>query len=315
MSLKGIYDKIKFLRFISKFTGMKKNKIFSKKFFLRTTISAIFLFASVFSGALSASATSVPQTHTIGTLIKGSGPEVYLVTGEKMVRWIVDEKTFLAMNFSWSDIISVELDELIQYSIGEPLQNIAKPSLVPTVAESEAFVRKEFAQNPEMIEVAKCESGFRQFNNNGTPLKGSGLYIGVFQIDEKIHADYAKNLGMDIYTLEGNVAYAKYLFEKSGTRPWSGCVRPTVDSVALTDDLKLGDESQQVKVLQQLLNKAGYFVATTGPGSLGNETIYFGNMTLKALQKFQCEKNIVCSGSPETTGYGLVGPKTRSALL
>lgn len=32
------------------------------------------------------------------------------------------------------------------------------------------------------------------------------------------------------------------------------------------------------------------------------------------MQRFQKKYNIVSSGTPETTGYGLVGPKTRAKL-
>ena len=40
----------------------------------------------------------------------------------------------------------------------------------------------------------------------------------------------------------------------------------------------------------------------------------FGALTQKAVQKFQCAENIVCSGSPATTGWGQVGARTRKAL-
>ncbi len=40
-------------------------------------------------------------------------------------------------------------------------------------------------------------------------------------------------------------------------------------------------------------------------------TGYYGKLTVKAVQRFQCKYGIVCSGTPETTGYGLAGPITR----
>lgn len=46
----------------------------------------------------------------------------------------------------------------------------------------------------------------------------------------------------------------------------------------------------------------------------GLTTGYFGILTQSAIQRFQCEHNIICEGSPQTTGYGLVGPKTRQKL-
>ena len=46
----------------------------------------------------------------------------------------------------------------------------------------------------------------------------------------------------------------------------------------------------------------------------GKVTGYYGKLTFKAVQKFQCQYNIICSGTPETTGYGIAGPKTRNKI-
>jgi hypothetical protein len=82
----------------------------------------------------------------------------------------------------------------------------------------------------------------------------------------------------------------------------------------LTDTLSLGDRSSQVIILQKFLNTKGYTVSSSGAGSPGNETDYFGTHTLKALQAFQCATLKICSGSSTTNGYGLVGPHTRAVL-
>ncbi len=86
----------------------------------------------------------------------------------------------------------------------------------------EAYVREEFADTPIMIDVARCESTFRQFNDNGMVVRGreNKQDIGVMQINEKYHAEVAEKLGIDIYTTEGNVAFGKYLYSKYGTKPW-----------------------------------------------------------------------------------------------
>lgn len=84
-------------------------------------------------------------------------------------------------------------------------------------------VMQFFSETPEMIEVARCESGFRHFNSDGSVLKGNvnRADIGVMQINEMYHGDRAKELGIDIYTRQGNLEYAMYLYRNEGLRPWS----------------------------------------------------------------------------------------------
>jgi peptidoglycan hydrolase-like protein with peptidoglycan-binding domain len=214
-----------------------------------------------------------------------------------------------------------------------------------------ATVQSYFADIPVMIAIAACESGPRQFANNGTPLLGgTGTMVGVFQIDETIHYARALSLGFDIDTLMGNLEYARYLYGAEGTEPWIssfGCWGSSLDATmtstvvtstssatttaitatttlgtatstvapALMLTLSLGSIDPQVLILQQLLNKAGYTLATSGPGSPGNETTKFGALTYAALKKFQCAEGIACSGDEATTGYGLLNAATRTALL
>ncbi len=64
---------------------------------------------------------------------------------------------------------------------------------------------------------------------------------------------------------------------------------------------------EDVRTLQKLLNTHGYTIATTGSGSTGNETTYFGAATEAAVIKFQIAHNIV-------PAVGYVGPITRAAL-
>ena len=73
-------------------------------------------------------------------------------------------------------------------------------------------------------------------------------------------------------------------------------------------DLEFGMEGEDVRELQKYLNGNGYIVAEKGFGSIGNETIYFGNATKKALIQFQKENKIY-----PTAGY--FGVKTKTHLL
>ena len=200
-------------------------------------------------------------------------------------------------------------------------------------AEVEALVRTAFADAPDMIAVAKCESGYRQFNDDGTPLHGGGggKYVGIFQISEAVHSAAAARLGDDINSIAGNIAFARHLYDEQGNVPWVSClskkiltaqelVPPPVTSSAtpdfppLTANLRAGMTHPLVKVMQQMRNSAGYAITASGPGSPGNETAYFGALTRVAVRKFQCDRGIACDGDEASTGYGNVGPRTRAAL-
>lgn len=87
----------------------------------------------------------------------------------------------------------------------------------------EAEVREYFADTPVMIEIARCESKFRQYTDGGSVLRGgsgSGM-IGVFQFFESIHTGAAADLGYDLTSLDGNLAYAKHIYDTQGTTPWN----------------------------------------------------------------------------------------------
>jgi len=86
----------------------------------------------------------------------------------------------------------------------------------------EQVVRKTFRDTPILIQIARCESGFRQFDENGKALKNpKSSATGVMQIMSSYHRKTAAKLGFDIRTLNGNLKYAKWLYKNEGTRPWN----------------------------------------------------------------------------------------------
>lgn len=94
---------------------------------------------------------------------------------------------------------------------------------MPAAQTVEQYVESYFADTPIMIKIASCESHFRQFESDGTVLQNpNSTAVGVFQIMSSIHKNVAdQNLGLDIYSLQGNVAYAKALYDEKGTQPWA----------------------------------------------------------------------------------------------
>lgn len=81
-----------------------------------------------------------------------------------------------------------------------------------------------------------------------------------------------------------------------------------VTCVKLNSNLKRGMNNSEVKKLQIFLaqDKNIYPEAIT--------TGYFGKLTELAVQRWQSSNGIISYGSPSTTGYGAVGPKTREVM-
>lgn len=71
--------------------------------------------------------------------------------------------------------------------------------------------------------------------------------------------------------------------------------------------LQRGMEGEDVQSLQ-------IFLTETGDYTYPEITGYFGSVTEEAVQRYQRRNGIVSSGTPVSTGYGVVGPKTRDAI-
>lgn len=96
------------------------------------------------------------------------------------------------------------------------------PAYLPQAQTMQEYVAEYFADEPVMIAIAQCESRFRQFDKTGSIHRGTvnRSDVGVMQINEYYHGAKADKLGIDLYTIEGNLEFARYLYEKEGTTPW-----------------------------------------------------------------------------------------------
>ena len=78
--------------------------------------------------------------------------------------------------------------------------------------------------------------------------------------------------------------------------------------VTITTPIGPGSSGSNVTALQQFLARDRSIYPE------GQVTGYYGTLTTTAVQRFQAKYNIVSSGSPSTTGYGRVGPKTMDVI-
>ncbi len=82
-----------------------------------------------------------------------------------------------------------------------------------------------------------------------------------------------------------------------------------------TKDLKLGMTDPDVLLLQRTLNKLGFTLTGTGPGSPGNETAFFGTLTFQAVKKFQeAYRAQVLAPLGLASPTGFFGPQTRAFM-
>jgi hypothetical protein len=112
----------------------------------------------------------------------------------------------------------------------------------------------------------------------------SGIYVNRAEITLR-KLSYSSNRTNDSKVSESEIS-KKFIFGK---------------------DLKTGIIDNDVRELQEFLNKNGYILATSGPGSPGNETYKFGFLTRTALIRFQKANKIHPS-------VGYFGPITRGVI-
>jgi peptidoglycan hydrolase-like protein with peptidoglycan-binding domain len=71
--------------------------------------------------------------------------------------------------------------------------------------------------------------------------------------------------------------------------------------------LRRGSQGDDVQWLQLWLFQNGYYPQDLITG-------YYGDLTQSAVQNYQSKNGIVSSGSPDSTGWGNVGPRTEQEI-
>jgi hypothetical protein len=107
---------------------------------------------------------------------------------------------------------------------GQIVSTAAVEENIPVVSlDTERIVRSYFQDIPIMIEIARCESTFRHTLTDGSVLKGvvDPADTGVMQINKRYHEKAATTMSLNLEDIYHNMAYARHLYEKQGTQPWS----------------------------------------------------------------------------------------------
>lgn len=107
---------------------------------------------------------------------------------------------------------------------GQIVNTLATEQTTPSLStDTETIVRSYFQDIPIMIQIARCESTFRHTLADGSVLTGrvDPADTGVMQINKRYHESTATAMDLNLEDIYHNMAYARHLYEKQGTQPWS----------------------------------------------------------------------------------------------
>lgn len=108
-----------------------------------------------------------------------------------------------------------------QVEAKEPVQErkVVQIEVVYTQERIIEKIRETFPEQPDlMVKIAKCE-GIKNGKLDPTVISPTNDH-GLFQINQAAHGKRLKELGIDPLTVEGNLQYARMLYDESGTQPW-----------------------------------------------------------------------------------------------
>lgn len=159
--------------------------------------------------------------------------------------------------------------------------------------------------------------------NNDTPGTDDGKEIRVYAFPKNIYRGVSVTAGQTVAfagdsgnaeTVAHHLHFEIWAPDKQSINPYASLMAAIGQPVVNEDnqatysnyyfmrDLDIGSEGEDVRALQEYLNSQGFYVASSGAGSYGNESTYFGSATQDALARFQRAKGI----SPAAGFFGVI---------
>ena len=122
----------------------------------------------------------------------------------------------------------------------------------------------------------------------------------------KLKVQYSKTMKKTLNGLITTLVGTAIIFTSFGASIALGATNSAIPLCEITRNLYVGTSREDVRCLQRYLNFSGYTVASFGPGSPGNETAYFGNLTAQAVMGWQNSNSgqvLIPLGLSSGTGY------------
>ena len=183
------------------------------------------------------------------------------------------------------------------------------PYLYPTRGISASEIDLVWQGSADNVGVAGYHlyrNGIQIANTTSTSYRDTGLATTTMYTYAVEAYDAAGNLSTQS-TIQAETLATNPMIPATTTAASAGAGSAGGGAQTFAANLSFGARSAAVTALQQFLIAKGYL----GPAYA---TGFYGALTQAAVQKFQCDRAVVCSGSPASTGWGSVGPKTRNAL-
>lgn len=157
--------------------------------------------------------------------------------------------------------------------------------------------------------VVIYEGEKQEFTDTNVLVSGTTYYYAVFSLDHSLRPSALVSAKATV----GALTEAEIMVQiaQINTQQQPASVLPVFFSYLFTLPLQMESNNQDVFYLQKLLNALGITISSSGPGSPGQETTYYGARTRDAVARFQAQ---YLGGSVGISDRGLVGPRTRAKL-